>query len=127
METIYDPLRRKNVALTPEEGVRQKTIAWLINKGFSQNLMMSECSFHHRNLLYRADILIFDKHLMPYVLVECKAPDIPLSETVISQGLRYNKALNVRYIVFTNGVKVRIYSRISDDGVYISISEDQFI
>lgn len=127
METIYDPLRRKQVALTPEESVRQKTIIWLTNKGYSQNLMMSECSFHHSNMLYRADIIVFDKNLMPYILVECKAPDVPLSGTVISQGLRYNKALNVRYIIFTNGSKVRIYSRISDKGVYISIPEEQFI
>ena len=60
-ELVYDPLRKRDVALTPEEGVRQRMIMWLHSKlGFSLNNMMSEYSFKYNGLLYRADIVVFE-------------------------------------------------------------------
>ena len=95
-QTIYDPLRRKEVAMTPEEEVRQKMIVWLnVRLGFSLNLMMSEYSFKYNGLQYRADIVVFDKNREIKLLVECKAPSVEIDREVIEQGIRYNRSLNV--------------------------------
>lgn len=123
-ETVFDPLRRKEVALTPEEGVRQKMIGWL-NRGlgFSLNLMMSEYSFKYNGLQYRADIVVFDKEKKIKVLVECKAPDVAIDRVVIEQGIRYNRTLDVEYILFTNGVSLCGYKRSVEGGGYEAIAD----
>jgi len=101
---VFDPLRKKSVKLTPEEGVRQSVIRWLNE---SQNVplthMMSEYSFTFNGLQYRADIIVFDKALQPLMFVECKAPDIDIDNKVIDQCIRYNNVLKVKYIFTTNG------------------------
>ena len=122
-ETIYDPLRRREVALTPEEGVRQKMILWLNGTlGFSLNVMMSEYSFKYNGLQYRADIVVFDKERNIKVLVECKAPSVEIDRDVIEQGIRYNRTLNVKYIFFTNGITLCGYISVGDAGDYEAIS-----
>lgn len=123
-ETIYDPLRKREVALTPEEGVRQKMIQWLNGTlGFSFNMMMSEYPFKYNGLQYRADIVVFDKERNIKVLVECKAPGVEIDRNVIEQGIRYNRTLNVKYIFFTNGTTLCGYKRVSDAGDYEAISD----
>lgn len=123
-ETIYDPLRKREVALTPEEVVRQKMILWLNGTlGFSLNMMMSEYPFKYNGLQYRADIVVFDKDRNIKVLVECKAPSVEIDRNVIEQGIRYNRILNVKYIFFTNGTTLCGYKRVSDAGDYEAISD----
>lgn len=123
-QTIYDPLRRKEVAMTPEEEVRQKMIVWLnVRLGFSLNLMMSEYSFKYNGLQYRADIVVFDKNREIKLLVECKAPSVEIDREVIEQGIRYNRSLNVKYILFTNGVSLCGYRRIDGSSEYEAISD----
>lgn len=123
-ETIFDPLRKRDVALTPEEGVRQKMIMWLHQKlGFSLNLMMSEYSFKYNGLLYRADIVVFDKNREIKVLVECKAPSVAIDREVIEQGIRYNRSLNVQYILFANGVSLCGFRRRDGSSEYEAISD----
>lgn len=101
---MYDPLRKKEVADTPEEQVRQHIITWInLDRGVSLNVMMSEYSFSFNKLTYRADIVVFDKEGKPLMLVECKAPDVPINREVMEQGIRYNRVLNVKYMMFTNG------------------------
>lgn len=101
---MFDPLRKKNVADTPEEQVRQHIIRWLNReKGVSLNLMMSEYSFTFNTLTYRSDIVVFDKKGEPLMLVECKAPSVKLDKEVMEQGLRYNRILNVKFMMFSNG------------------------
>ncbi len=64
MSDIYDPLRRKWVARTPEEEVRQRVIAWLRDEaGIPEGLMESEYGFTYNRRHYRADILAFDRRL----------------------------------------------------------------
>ena len=76
-ETIFDPLRKREVALTPEERVRQNMILWLQQAlGYSPGRMMSEYSFKYNGLTYRADIVVFDKEGNIETLVECKAPGV---------------------------------------------------
>lgn len=104
MSTVYDPLRRKEVALTPEEGVRQAVIAWLRDTvGIPEIRMQSEWPFKYNGKTFRADIVAFDRNLNPEILVECKAPDVMIDATVIDQVIRYVRVLKVKNIVVTNG------------------------
>lgn len=104
MSTVFDPLRQKEVALTPEEGVRQAVIAWLRDTvGIPEIRMQSEWSFKYNGLTYRADIVAFDRNLNPEILVECKAPDVTIDAKVIEQVIRYIRVLKVKNIVVTNG------------------------
>lgn len=111
---IYDPLRKKKVALTPEEEVRQWFISVLHDElKVPMTLMMSEVGMKCGQLTgvisgvkqkeYRADILVYDRSLNPMLVVECKRPDVQLDRTVLEQALRYAELLNVRYIIITNG------------------------
>ena len=115
--TIWDPLRRKMVALTPEERVRQ----WFISV-LSQNLevplhmMMSETGFKLGDKQFRADILVYDREARPLMVVECKRPEVDLTDEVLDQTIRYNMVLNVRYIAITNGTRTFICVR--EDGRY---------
>ena len=101
---IFDPIRRKRVARTPEEEVRQQLIAWLVaEKRVPQTMMRSEYGFDYNGRRYRADILVFDRTLRPLLLIECKAPEVRLDEAVIGQVLRYNRVLQVKFILISNG------------------------
>ena len=107
--TIWDPLRKKEVALTPEERVRQ----WCINVLARQmqvpmHMMMSEAGFKLGEKQYRADILVYDRKAQPLMVVECKRPEVELTQEVLDQAIRYNMVLNVRYMIITNGTKTFI-------------------
>ena len=104
MRTVFDPLRRKEVALTPEEEVRQWCIKVMSeNLGVPLHMMMSEASLKLGAKQYRAGILVYDRTLSPVMVVECKRPDVELTPEVLDQALRYNMVLNVRYVAITNG------------------------
>jgi len=98
--TIWDPLRKKEVALTPEERVRQ----WCIGVMASQmeiplHMMMSEAGFRLGDKQLRADIIVYDRSAMPLMVVECKRPEVELGREVLDQAVRYNMVLNVRYMI----------------------------
>ncbi len=108
--TIFDPLRQKIVALTPEEGVRQGFIRYLIDAlGYPSGLMANEYSIRIGRLERRCDTVIFGDDLSPLMIVEYKAPHIALTQEVIDQVFRYNSVLSVPYIVITNGVQIGIF------------------
>ena len=103
-QTIWDPLRKKDVALTPEEHVRQWCIGIL--SGTMQvplHMMMSEAGFKLGDKQFRADILVYDRQARPLMVVECKRPEVELTREVLDQAVRYNMVLNVRYMAITNG------------------------
>ena len=111
-ETIWDPLRKKEVALTPEERVRQWFIGVLSqNVGVPMHLMMREAGFKLGGKQFRADILIYDRKARPLAVVECKRPEVELTAEVLDQALRYNMVLNVKYIIITNGTKTFVAER----------------
>ena len=111
-KTIWDPLRKKDVALTPEERVRQWCIEGLSkNMGVPMHLMMSEVGFTLGDKQFRADILVYDRKAQPLAVVECKRPEVELTSEVLDQALRYNMVLNVKYIIITNGTKTFIAKR----------------
>lgn len=103
MKTL-DPLRNKQVPLTPEERVRQWFIEVLASEcGVPRGLMNSEVGFKLSDKQFRADILIWDRDAKPLAVVECKAPDVPLSSKVLDQAARYNMVLDIKWIFLTNG------------------------
>ena len=114
---IWDPLRKKEVALTPEEEVRQWCIGVLNRSlGVPLHMMMSEASFRLGEKKFRADIIVYDRNLHPLVVVECKRPEVVLSKDVLDQAIRYNMVLDVRYILITNGKNTMALVRGSEEG-----------
>ena len=111
---IWDPLRRKEVAETPEEKVRQWFIGVLSAAGVPAGLMMSEVSMKFGDKAYRADILVYDRSGSPLAVVECKRPAVKVDGRVATQALRYHASLGVRYIMLTNGNNTYIYRREGD-------------
>ena len=117
VRTIWDPLRKKEVALTPEERVRQWCIGVLNSSmGVPNHMMMSEAGFKLGGKQFRADILIYDRSAQPLAVVECKRPEVELTTEVMDQAIRYNMVLNVSYIFITNGTKTYICRRKEQDG-----------
>ena len=103
---MWDPLRKKEVALTPEEEVRQWFIGVLQKEmGVPQHMMRSEVAFTSgvSRKRYRADILIFGKDTSPVAVVECKNPGITMDRDVLDQALRYNMEIGAPWIMITNG------------------------
>lgn len=120
---IFDPLRKKNVKLTPEEEVRQNVIIWLHERyNVPLSLMSSEYSFVFNRRHYRADIVIFDKQPKPIMFVECKSPSVTIGNDVVDQVIRYNYVLKVKYIFITNGKTSYLCARNSESGHYEYIS-----
>ena len=115
--TIYDPLRKKEVALTPEEKVRQWFVGILSRQlGVPLHMMMSEAGFKFGGKQFRADIIVYDRKASPMAVVECKRPEVELTGEVLDQAIRYNMVLNVSYIFITNGTKTFICRRKEQDG-----------
>lgn len=115
---VFDPLRRIEVPLTPEESVRQWFITVLRdNMGVPVSLMNSEVGFRYGDKQYRADILIWDRAASPLAVVECKKPSVKLSAEVLDQAIRYNMALDIRWIFLTNGANTVALKKI--DGKFV--------
>lgn len=104
MKRIWDPLRKKMVALTPEERVRQWFIGVLKESmKVPEYMMMSEVSLKLGDKPFRADILVYGRDTAPLMVVECKRPETAMDREVLEQALKYNLVLGVRYIAITNG------------------------
>ena len=102
---IYDPLRRKNVTLTPEEWVRQHFINFIVTeKSYPQDLIANEVSINMNSTAKRCDTVVYDRYLNPLVIIEYKAPDIAITEEVFDQISRYNSILKVPYLIVSNGI-----------------------
>ena len=122
MDKVFDPIRKKYVKLTPEEQVRQHVIRTLTGcYGYPETHLAVEYGFKYNNLQYRSDVVVFNRALQPRMLVECKAPSVKLSMDVIDQVVRYNRVLDVPYILITNG-EVYYLCRRDDSGSYLQQS-----
>lgn len=97
--------RRRYVALTPEEWVRQHFLAYMAGTlGFPASLLAVETPVVIGTSRQRADIVAFSRSMEPLVIVECKAPDVPLSQKTLNQACRYLSVLGARAVVLTNGL-----------------------
>ena len=104
--TIFDVLRRKYVALTPEDWVRQHFVHYLIgHKGYPQTLMANEIQLAIGNKKLRCDSVLYDRSLKPRMIIEYKAPTVNITQKVFDQITVYNMLLHVDYLVVSNGIK----------------------
>ena len=102
---VFDRLRKRYVALTPEEWVRQHFVEYLIQeKQFPAALMANEVSLTQNGIKRRCDTLVADRQGKPLVIVEYKAPDIEITQQVFDQIVRYNMVLRARYLMVSNGM-----------------------
>lgn len=102
---IFDLLRKRYVVLTPEEWVRQHFIHYLINHlKYPKALIKVEGGLVFNTLQKRSDIVVFSREGNPWMMIECKAPELKLSKRTIRQASIYNHSLKAKYIVITNGL-----------------------
>ncbi|MCL6259358.1 type I restriction enzyme HsdR N-terminal domain-containing protein [Aquiflexum sp. TKW24L] len=102
--SIFDSLRKKYLILTPEEWVRQHMISFLVQfKNYPKGLFALEKGVLYNSLQKRFDILIFDRQGNPFLLIECKAPEIVLSKKTVEQVAVYNKTIGAAYMGISNG------------------------
>lgn len=102
---IFDPVRRKYVALTPEEWVRQHFVNYLItDKGYPKELLANEVPLKLNGTSKRCDTVAYNRFLAPLMIVEYKAPTIEITKAVFDQIVRYNMVLRVRYLTVSNGI-----------------------
>lgn len=105
-QSIFDVLRRKYVALTPEEWVRQHFVHFLIeHKGYPKALMANEIQLAIGNKRLRCDSVLYDRTLKPRMIIEYKAPTVSITQKVFDQITIYNMLLHVDYLVVSNGIK----------------------
>ena len=104
---VFDPLRRRYVALTPEEEIRQKVLYLLVEHlKVPAGLIAMEYSVKVNGMDKRADVVVFGKEGLPLMIVECKAPTVTLTEAVLDQAVRYHSALKPNYLLLTNGTSM---------------------
>jgi hypothetical protein len=104
--SIFDPVRKKYVALTPEEWVRQNFVQFLIHeKNLPAGLVLLEKTLTYNKMKRRPDVVAHDRQGKPLLIVECKAPDVKITQQTFDQIARYNSVLKVPYLIVTNGIK----------------------
>lgn len=102
---IFDMLRKRYVALTPEEWVRQHFVHYLTDyKGYPKGLLANEIQLDLNGAKKRCDTVLYNKDLSAKLIVEYKAPHIEITQTVFDQITRYNMVLKVDYLIVSNGL-----------------------
>lgn len=103
---IFDVIRKRFVALTPEEWVRQHFVNFLItHKGFPQTLMANEVNLNLNGTKKRCDTVLYKRDLSARMIIEYKAPHIEITQQVFDQITRYNMVLKVDYLIVSNGLQ----------------------
>lgn len=102
---VFDPLREKYVALTPEENVRQHFTRWLVEGlNYPAPRITNETQIHLNGLTRRCDTVVWRKDLSPLMIVEYKAPEVKVTQAVFDQIARYNMVLHAEWLVVSNGL-----------------------
>ncbi|OFX68685.1 MAG: hypothetical protein A2X12_05680 [Bacteroidetes bacterium GWE2_29_8] len=102
---VFDKIRKKYYLLTPEEWVRQNFIEYLINeKNYPIGLIGVEQSLYLNKMKKRCDIIVYKNTMQPFIIIECKAPSVKITQETFTQVAIYNMAFNSNYIAVTNGI-----------------------
>jgi hypothetical protein len=110
---IFDEKRRQWVILTPEEWVRQNVFQWLVQDlKYPQEMIAVEKEIRLFDLVKRFDLLVYDKDFQPWMMVECKAQSVPLTQQTLMQVLRYNIAIPVPYLLIINGLQAMAFNKV---------------
>lgn len=105
-QQVFDILRRKYVALTPEEWVRQHFINYLIqHKGYPAECIGNEISITLNGTKKRCDSVVYGQNAQPAMILEYKSPQVEISQQVFEQISRYNIKLRVKWLVVSNGLR----------------------
>ena len=121
---IFDEIRKKYIELTAEEWVRQNCIKYLINeKKYKSQLIAVEKKIILNNLTKRFDIIAYNNNGDPNLLVECKAPNIAIRQETFDQILSYNRVINSKYLMITNGI-IHYYCKIDNIDNKINFLKD---
>jgi len=103
---VFDICRKRMVLLTPEEWVRQHALHYLhLGLAYPLSLMAVEKQLKLNTTLKRTDIVAYNAQMQAMMIVECKAPGIKLNQNTLDQALRYNIALQVPFLLMTNGLQ----------------------
>ncbi len=104
--SIFDEIRKKFILLTPEEWVRQHVVQFLLqDKKYPKSYINVEKLIKINDLSKRYDGVVFQPNGDIFLLIECKAPEVPISQQTFDQIARYNLALKAKYLMVTNGLK----------------------
>ena len=121
---IFDILRKKYIALTPEEWVRQHFVHFLVeHKGYPAALMANEIQLKVGEKTLRADSVLYSRELKPRMIIEYKAPHIPITQKVFDQISIYNMLLHVDYLVVSNGLQHYICKMDYNDKKYLFLED----
>jgi len=111
---LFDAVRKKWVRLTPEEWVRQHMVQYLLELGYPPSLLAVEKEIRLGELKKRCDIVVYNHHAAPCIIIECKEMNTPLSEAVLHQVLRYHAGLAVPFVIITNGLYCQGFRKTAD-------------
>ena len=101
---IFDSVRKRFVALSPEEWVRQNLVQFMTDVfSYPLSLMAVEKKIDVNGLSQRADIVVYNRNGRPWLIAECKASSVKISQETFLQAARYNMSLDVPYFVLSNG------------------------
>ncbi|MBC7390027.1 MAG: type I restriction enzyme HsdR N-terminal domain-containing protein [Opitutaceae bacterium] len=107
---ILDLVRKKWLLLTPEEYVRQNFIWYLIHHlRYPVSLISVERGVKVNRLLNRSDIVVYNQHSLPQILIECKAPQVKITQDTLEQASKYNTKLKAEFLCVTNGLEHAFY------------------
>lgn len=113
---IFDPVRRRWLLLTPEEWVRQNFVNFLLRQqGYPATLIALEKQIRLGEMTKRFDILVYDPAHQPWLMVECKAPTVSLTEDTLQQVLRYQMVLPVSYLLISNGQQTMGWQKVGKE------------
>jgi hypothetical protein len=121
---IFDEIRKKHLVLTPEEWVRQHFIRYLIKeKNFPSILLQIEGGLSLNQTKKRSDILVYDNLGKKIMVIECKAPSVPITQATFDQAARYNSVYKAPWLAVTNGLN-HYYAKIDHvNGAFIFVEE----
>jgi len=124
---IFDEIRKKHLVLTPEEWVRQHFINHLTKeKKFPATLLQIEGGLSLNQTRKRSDILVYDQFGHKIMVIECKAPSVPITQLTFDQAARYNSVYKARWLVVTNGLQ-HYYAKIDhENGQFFFVEELPF-
>ncbi|MES2419468.1 MAG: type I restriction enzyme HsdR N-terminal domain-containing protein [Bacteroidota bacterium] len=121
---IFDEIRKKHLVLTPEEWVRQHFIRFLIHeKKFPSTLLQIESGLNLNQTRKRSDILVYTNLGDKIMVIECKAPTVPITQATFDQAARYNSVYKAKWLAVSNGLQ-HYYAKIDhENGQFLLVEE----
>jgi hypothetical protein len=121
---IFDEIRKKFILLTPEEWVRQHTIQFLLNENqYPKSYINVEKLIKINDLSKRYDVVVFQPNGEIYLLIECKAPEVQITQQTFDQIARYNLVLKAKYLMVTNGLNHYFCQMDFENEKYVFLNE----